>query len=1034
MGARRAAERLARVADAQWLRIADDTGWFPRSKIHVVVVDDSDQLSAFALPHWNWIVLSAHPGVELYRIRGRAPWAPDALAHELAHVFGHEISSALAEVASGGFEVGSAAEIGSVGVGAQVTLAPNEPYWWSEGAAEYWSELAGVNTWSTGRDAELRVASQAGRLLDFDEWGVSQDKGDWGDPERAYQQGYAFARWLADRYGPDTFAELAWASRERYRPSWHRLLEQRTGVPARELFAQFRAEMNADYALQVAQKRARGIVAGDELERWPAPWNGAELSRRDRDALQSPREREAAREGTGTWELHPRLSQDGRWLVEGRAGWVRVQQAPEFLWPALTGVQVDAAAARDSVARAWDTTVWLPAALGSAPSFVAGQDALVVAAPVDTEHPSPLRPDRRTSFTQLYRVDLTPDTRRERWRGEHRERPTLARASRQLRRRYVPIPGTLRAFDPAVSPDGTRVAFVQVRDGTANLVVSGLDGSERRDLSTFDDGTWLQGPAWSPDGSELVVSMLRTDQPNLWRVDPDNCGWSALTADAHDELDPVWTDEGIWFAADPDGAFDIYRLDPDGHHVERVTHVIGGAHTPSLSPAGHLLYTERTAYGWKAMGLRRSEFAGWDASDRFVLHPPAEDAAADLAFRPPAVEWTSRPYRAHRNVLPPLLSPQLRVDVTEDRVLPRAGAWLRVRDAVELHELTVEGWVGEDWIGGARWAYRGLEPELAVWAQGASDRRRLHRPDVRFERRTLAAAGGTADWLWSEHVTVRTEAFGLRLGLPDTPDLGVRLRSVRTGVSLQLGAPRPRGSSRGGAQATVGWTHAWSHAATETFGAVEDGERLDRYTFHRLQTSGAATVRTRIATGPLDAHRHRLEFTWAAGWTSRNVLVEEELRAGGDVPTALRPTAIERTVPMPGFAPYAISGEQLAVASAGWVVPIAPRLRTQLGPAYFESIEAVISGHLGNAWSARDGALERPGFDTPSDHGHPVLADVAAEVRVGAIGMDSPWDSFVRVAWGLQDLGERAPGGQVPEAAGRATGGPRLMVGLGTGW
>ena len=58
-------------------------------------------------------------------------------------------------------------------------------------------------------------------------------------------------------------------------------------------------------------------------------------------------------------------------------------------------------------------------------------------------------------------------------------------------------------FDPAISPDGTTVAFV--RDGgAAGLYLIGSDGGDERLI--FGERGQLSSPKWSPDGQWIVFS------------------------------------------------------------------------------------------------------------------------------------------------------------------------------------------------------------------------------------------------------------------------------------------------------------------------------------------------------------------------------------------------------------------------------------------------------------------------------------------------------------------------------------------------
>jgi TolB protein len=64
------------------------------------------------------------------------------------------------------------------------------------------------------------------------------------------------------------------------------------------------------------------------------------------------------------------------------------------------------------------------------------------------------------------------------------------------------------AFEPAVSPDGRRIAFVSTQDGNPELYVMAADGTAPRRLTNWrrDDIS----PRWSPDGTHLA--FLRREQ------------------------------------------------------------------------------------------------------------------------------------------------------------------------------------------------------------------------------------------------------------------------------------------------------------------------------------------------------------------------------------------------------------------------------------------------------------------------------------------------------------------------------------------
>lgn len=69
--------------------------------------------------------------------------------------------------------------------------------------------------------------------------------------------------------------------------------------------------------------------------------------------------------------------------------------------------------------------------------------------------------------------------------------------------------GNLRTLttghDPAVSPDGTTVAFTRY-DGTAGLYLIGIDGSNERQI--FSGREMVSAPSWSADGEWILFSHL----------------------------------------------------------------------------------------------------------------------------------------------------------------------------------------------------------------------------------------------------------------------------------------------------------------------------------------------------------------------------------------------------------------------------------------------------------------------------------------------------------------------------------------------
>ena len=92
-------------------------------------------------------------------------------------------------------------------------------------------------------------------------------------------------------------------------------------------------------------------------------------------------------------------------------------------------------------------------------------------------------------------------------------RPVSSDSPGALPRRQQTFSG--QASDPAISPDGTSLAYVR---GRRELVLEPVAGGTATTL--VEAKSWISWPRWSPDGNWLYFTMLRTntETPGLYRV------------------------------------------------------------------------------------------------------------------------------------------------------------------------------------------------------------------------------------------------------------------------------------------------------------------------------------------------------------------------------------------------------------------------------------------------------------------------------------------------------------------------------------
>ncbi len=153
------------------------------------------------------------------------------------------------------------------------------------------------------------------------------------------------------------------------------------------------------------------------------------------------------------------------------------------------------------------------------------------------------------------------------------------------------------ARDPAVAPDGRRLAFV--RDDSLGLgrigVVDLADPAGARSLTGPGDGLWdHRHPAWSPDGKLICYST----KDNLWLLDPQSGATRPLTRDGRDDREPCWSPDGrhVYFTSHRDNVGALWRIRLGASLAERLTLGAGEEGHPSLAAGGGLLaYSTRSA-------------------------------------------------------------------------------------------------------------------------------------------------------------------------------------------------------------------------------------------------------------------------------------------------------------------------------------------------------------------------------------------------------------------------------------------------------
>jgi Tol biopolymer transport system component len=170
---------------------------------------------------------------------------------------------------------------------------------------------------------------------------------------------------------------------------------------------------------------------------------------------------------------------------------------------------------------------------------------------------------------------------------------------------------------PAWSPDGSKIAFISDRSGTHDVWIMNADGSGQRRVTTLPEQE--NHPSFSPGGDRLVFSYSNSNDGSatLWAVNIDGSGLVSITTGMSKDYEPNWGPRGIVFSSDrnsPSGRWKIWAVQPDGSNLRRLGDVAG--HDPTWLPAGDVLFTDS---GGGSGALAMISRLGTDAGSRQVV-------------------------------------------------------------------------------------------------------------------------------------------------------------------------------------------------------------------------------------------------------------------------------------------------------------------------------------------------------------------------------------------------------------------------------
>ena len=195
--------------------------------------------------------------------------------------------------------------------------------------------------------------------------------------------------------------------------------------------------------------------------------------------------------------------------------------------------------------------------------------------------------------------------------------------------------GTGTNFDPAWSPNCSKIAFASTRNGNAQIFVltPGVVGVHQI-TSGLRPSTQ---PTWSGDGSKIAFTSARSGKPQIYVVSANGGPAKRITHDVAADTQPDWSPIGprIVFTGTAGGRAQLYSVMSNGTGLVRLTNSAGTNAQASWSPTGTRLLFISTRDGNAEVYLMSANGSGpqrLTTSTFSESHPTWSPLASSFAF------------------------------------------------------------------------------------------------------------------------------------------------------------------------------------------------------------------------------------------------------------------------------------------------------------------------------------------------------------------------------------------------------------------
>ncbi len=545
----RTARVVARIAEEVYGPITELYRHIPDSKVSIVLKDREDYSNGAAYFFDNkidiWVPALDSP------LRGTNNWLRNVITHEFVHIVQIQASMKRSRRLPGiylqwlGYENVRRPDVLYGYPNAIVTypiFSMNVPAWFAEGTAQFMRSDLSYDTWDSHRDMIMRTRVLAGKALSLDQMGTFSNKIAI-EREVTYNSGFAFSRYLAERFGEEVLYEISDMLSRKNVHTITNAIGRVTGTNGYAVYDEWIDSLRSDY---------QSGIEGVQID--------------DNQMIEA--------EGFVNYYATPH--------PDGKRMFYLSNRGRDTYRASLYVTDVDGTDKQ---------MVYEPDVTGSdhVHTLSCGHSFEFRLRPDNSAFS--ISPDGNNLIFSQVRLNKFGETYRDLHVMDLND-------TKKIRR----ITSNARLHEPSYSPDGNMIVAVYTNDGTQNIVLVDPTTGETTPLTNHSLGERVYRPIYTLDGAWIYFSYADLGHRSIRRLNMlTNEVESVLEDDKVDFRDQFLSSDGstLYYAADRSGIFNIWKLDITSRVETQLTSVLGGAFMPAVINNGTLLFSEYKWDGYK---------------------------------------------------------------------------------------------------------------------------------------------------------------------------------------------------------------------------------------------------------------------------------------------------------------------------------------------------------------------------------------------------------------------------------------------------